>query len=141
MFRAWKPKPSTSLVRRLRRFAAAQFLDEQRQAVGKTLDVKTPGVVVTVADIGVDGGVECRNEPAPGADAGDGVEQRQPVVLRGGEARARRLRIVVAAVPRRAAPRLDHLDMQEQPLERADEILRALEFGLAPGNSEIVIDN
>src|ERR1700722_9422162 len=107
MFRAWKPKPSTSLVRRLRRlrrFATAQFLDEQRQAIGKTFDVKTPGVVMAVADVGVDGGVECRNEPVPGADAGDGVKQRQPVVLHGGEARARRLGVVMAAISRRAAP-------------------------------------
>src|ERR1700722_11336946 len=118
MFRAWKPKPSPSLgrsLRRLRRFAAAQFLDEQRQAVGKTLDVKTPGVVVAVADIGVDGGVECRNEPVPGADTGDGVEQREAVVLRGGEARARRLRVVMAAVSPRAAARAGSLDGEEQP--------------------------
>src|SRR6202166_1288521 len=133
MFRAWKPKPCASLVRRLRRFAAAQLLDEQGQAIGKAVDVKTSWVVVAVADVGVDGGVECRNEPVPGADAGDGVKQRQPVVLRGGEARARRLRVVMAAVSRSAAPRLDHLDVQEQPLQRADEIHRALQFCLAPG--------
>src|ERR1700720_2754598 len=116
MLRAWKPKPRTSLVRRLRRLAAAQLLDEQRQAVGEAVDVKTSRIVVAVADIGVDGGMECRNEPVAGggkcrpepvagADAGDGVEQRQPVVLRGGEARARRLRVVMAAVSRRGSAR------------------------------------
>src|ERR1700689_2924553 len=122
------PKPGASLVRRLRRFAAAQLLDEQRQAVGKTVDVETPGIVMAVADVGVDGGVECRHQPASGADAGDGVKQCEAVVLRGGEARARRLRIVMAAVSGRAAPRLNHLDMQEQPFQTADEIHRALEF-------------
>src|ERR1700681_1814814 len=115
MLRAWQPKPCALLVRRLRRFAAAHLLYEQRQAVGKGLDVKTPGIVVAVADVGVDGGMECRNEPAPGANAGDGVEQREAVVLRGGEARARRLRVIMTAVSGRATPRLDHLDVQEQP--------------------------
>src|SRR5580693_4712440 len=112
MFRAWQPKPGALLVRRLSRFAAAQLLHEQGQAVGKAVDVKTSWVVVAVADVGVDGGMKRRNQPVPGADAGDGVEQREAVVLRGGEARARRLRVVIAAVSRRAAPRLDHLDVQ-----------------------------
>src|SRR5580693_10141200 len=104
MFRAWQPKICALLVRGLGRLAAAQLLDEQGQAVGKAVDVKTPRIVVAVADVGVDGGVIGRNEPVSGADAGDGVEQREAVVLRGGEARARRLRVVVAAVSRRAAP-------------------------------------
>src|SRR3984957_9346344 len=117
MFRAWQPEIRALLVRGLCRLAAAQLLDEQGQAVGKAVDVKTPRIVVAVADVGVDGGVIGRNEPMPGADAGDGVEQREAVVLRGGEARARRLRVVMAAISRRAAPRLDHLDVQEQSLQ------------------------
>src|SRR5579864_8719740 len=104
MFRAWQPI-KTSVVRGLRRLAAAQLLDQQRQAVGKVVDVKTAGIIVAVADIGIDGGMKRRNQPMPGADAGDGVKQRQAVVLRGGEARAQRLRVVMAAISRRAAPR------------------------------------
>src|SRR5580704_3773933 len=39
-----RPFACTLLVRRLRRFAAAQLLDEQGQAVGKAVAVKTPGI-------------------------------------------------------------------------------------------------
>ena len=86
------------LARGLRRFAAAQFFDQQAQAVAKAVDIETHRIVVAVANAGIDRGVIGRNEPASGAHAGDRVEQREPVVLRGGEGRVRRLRVVVAAV-------------------------------------------
>ena len=95
---------------------------------------------MAVADAGIDSGMERRNEPMLGADTGDDVEERQPVILRGGKARIWALRVVAPSAPGFAAPRLDQLDMEEEPLQAAGEIRRLLEPRLAPGNGEIVIE-
>jgi hypothetical protein len=62
---------------------------------------------VAVRDIGVERGVVGRTEPVLRAHAGNHVEQRKPVVLRGRESRIGALRIVVAAVAGGGAPRLN----------------------------------
>src|SRR5712691_2818973 len=96
---------------------------------------------MAAADVRIDRGVEGGDHPGAGAHAGDDVKQREPLVLGGCEPRRRRLRVVPASKSRGAAARLDQLDMQEKPLERAGERRRPLEFRLAPGYLEIVADH
>src|SRR6516162_3859719 len=129
-----------SPMRGLRLFRSAQFLHQGFEATGEALDVEPHRIVVAVADAGVDGGVKRWDKPMSGADTGDGINEREAIVLRGGEARVRRLPVVAAAHARRAAPRLDQFDVQEQPLQSADEIDRALELGLAPRHGEVVVE-
>jgi hypothetical protein len=82
------------------------------ETCGKAFNVEIQRIVVTVANVGVEGGVKSRNKPASRADAGDGVKQRQAVVLRGGEARIGSKR-VIASTARRAAPRLNQFGVEE----------------------------
>lgn len=111
-----------------------QRLHERVEAHGKAVDVEIQRIVVAVADVRIDGGVEGRNEPMSRPNTRDRVEERQPVVLRGRKARRRRLGIVARPMPAGAAPRLDQLDVDEQPFETAVKIRRALELSRAPGD-------
>ena len=97
-------------------------------------------IVVAVANSGIDGRVERRDEPLLGADTGDDVEERQSVILRGGKAWIGALLVVSPPAPGFAAPRLDELDVEEEPLQGAGEVRRLLEPRLAPGNGKIVIE-
>ena len=63
----------------------ASLFDEAVEAVGKAFDIEIQRIVVTVGNVGVEGGVKGRDEPTAGAHAGDRVKQRQPIVLRGGK--------------------------------------------------------
>jgi hypothetical protein len=74
------------LLRALRRYGFLHGGDKAVEACGKAFNVEIQWIVVSVANVGIEGGVKCRNEPTPGAYAGDGVKQRQTVILRGGEA-------------------------------------------------------
>src|SRR6516164_11251037 len=85
----------------------------------------------------IDRRMESGDEPMSGSDAGDDVEQRQPLVLHGGEAWVRSLSVVSAAPG--APPRLNHLDVDKKSLQRAGEIRGAFKLGLAPRNGEVVI--
>ena len=83
-----------------------QSFDHRFDALGKAFRIEIQRIVVAVRNIGVERGVVGRNEPMLGAHAGNHVEERKPVVLRGRESRIGALRIVVAAVTGRA-PRLN----------------------------------
>ena len=91
-----------------------------------------------VVDPLVDYRVKGRDQPAPGAHARDDVDEREPLILQGAEARRRRLKIVQPSMARLAPPRLNELHMHEQPLQRRGEVSCHLEFGRAPGHVEIV---
>lgn len=93
-----------------------QLFDETIEAVGKAFDIEIQRIVVTVGDVGIEGGMESGDEPTVGPHAGDRVEQRQPIVLRGRKGGIRRSGIVAPAVSGRALPRLDEFVMQKQPL-------------------------
>src|ERR1700683_130905 len=113
--------------------------DKAVEACGKAFTVEIQRIVVTVANVGVEGGVKSRNEPASGAHAGDGVEQRQTVVLRGGKAGIGSKRVITSPA-RRAAARLNQLGVQEQALERAGKIPAKFKFGFAPRGREFVVE-
>ena len=115
-----------------------QLLDHRLDALGKAFRIEIQRIVVAVRNIGVERGMIGRNEPMLRAHARNHVEESRPVVLRGRESRIGALRIVVAAVSG-SAPRLNQLDMQEETFQRAGEIRRLLEFGLAPGNFEPMV--
>ena len=102
----------------VRRHAEVMFLDHRLDALGKAFRIKIQRIVVAVGNVGIERGVIGRNEPVLRAHAGDNVEKRKPVVLRGRESRIGALRIVVATVAERA-PRLNQLDMQEEAFQRA----------------------
>ena len=104
----------------------------------KLSGIEIQRIVVAVGNIGVKCRMVGRDEPVPRAHAGNQVEERESVVLRGRESQIGALRIVVAAAAGRA-PRLNQLDVQKEAFQRAGEIRRLLEFGLAPGNLELVI--
>src|SRR5262249_35506424 len=121
--------------RTLRLLAAGERRAQPLEPVHERVEAEVHRVVVSAADAGVDRGVECRDQPVAAPHAGDGVEERELVVLRDGEARVRRLRVLALAA---AAARLDHLDGAELALERAIEVDRTLELGLAPGDRQPV---
>jgi hypothetical protein len=72
-----------SLMLRLNTPGLFEFGDKPVEAIGEAVDIEIRGIVVAVGNFGVDGGVNCRNEPFASAHAGDRVEQRQLVVFRG----------------------------------------------------------
>lgn len=115
-----------------------QFFDETIEAIGKAFDLEIQRIVVTVGDVGIEGGMEGGDEPTIGPHAGDRVEQRQPIILRGRKRGIRRSRIVTPAVSRRALPRLDEFVMQKESLQRAAEFRCLLELRLAPGYAIVV---
>ena len=119
---------------------SVKLIHEPSHAVGEAPNVEMQRIVVAVADSGIDGGMERRNEPMLGPHTGDDVEERQPVILRGGETWIWALRVVAPPAPGFAAPRLDELDVEEEPLQGAGEIRRLLEPRFAPGNGKIVIE-
>ena len=51
----------------------SQFCNHALKAPGKTVDVEIKRIVVTVGDLRIDRGMESRNEPSFGANAGDHV--------------------------------------------------------------------
>src|ERR1700691_1883484 len=67
---------SGGLLRARRRGGFLQPGGKAVEACGKAFNVEIQRIVVTVANVGVEGGVKSGNEPAPGAYAGDGVKQR-----------------------------------------------------------------
>jgi hypothetical protein len=123
----------------VRFFGPRQPIEQHFQTVGERVQIEILGVVMAAADIAVDHGVEGGNEPLPRTNAGQRIDEGEPVVLCRGETRRRR-HDVVSAVPRPAAAGLDELDVQKQPLERNTEIQGALELGGAPRHAEIVAD-
>ena len=100
-------------MRRLDLVRHAQFCDQAVEAIGEVLDVKVERIVVTIGDLRIDRGVECRDEPSLRTDAGDYVEQRKPVILRGRKGGIRRARVVTSAAAWRASSRLNHFVVQE----------------------------
>ena len=121
----------------LRLSRALQFFHQSIDAIGEAVDFEIQRVVMTVADVGIERRMKCRNKPIAGADADDGIDERKAIVLRWGEGGVRRM--TVAATRARAA-RLDHLVMLEEAFQRAAEFRRLLEFRLPPRNREVVID-
>ena len=113
--------------------------DKAVEACGKAFNVEIQRIVVTVANVGVEGGVKSRNKPASGAYAGDGVKQRQTVVLRSGEAGIGSKRVIASAA-RSAAARLNQLGVQEQPFQCTGKIRREFKLGLAPRGRQFVIE-
>src|SRR6516165_4724368 len=103
-------------MRRLYLIRPAQFCDQAVEAGGETLDVKVERIVVTVDDLRIDRGMECGDEPVFGTQAGNHVEEREPIILHGGKGGIWRARVVAPAAARRAAARLNHFVVQEQPL-------------------------
>src|SRR6516225_9555862 len=71
-------------MRRLYQIRRAQFCDQAVEAGGETLDVKVERIVVTVDDLRIDRGMECGDEPVFGTHAGNHVEEREPIMRRGG---------------------------------------------------------
>ncbi len=139
-FSPWQPRSACVRIGRRNCRPSVKFIHEPSHAVGEAGDVEMQRIVVAVADTGIDGGMERRNEPMLGPRTGDDVKERQPIILRGGEARIGALRVVAPPAPGFAAPRLDELDMEEEPLQGASEIRRLLEPRFAPGNGKIVIE-
>ena len=92
-------------MRRLDLVRGAQFCHQGVEAVGETLDVKVERIVMTISNFGIDRGVECRDEPSFGADAGDQVKERKPVILRGRKGGIGRARVIAPAAAWRAAAR------------------------------------
>ncbi len=133
-------RASGSGNRSRRLYPPFEFIDDRFEAVGKARDVKMQRIVMAVADAGIDGRMESRNEPMLGPHTGDEVKERQPVVLRGGKGGIGRLRVIVPTAPGGAAARLYQFDMEEKPLQGTGEIRRLLEPRLTPGNCEIVIE-
>jgi hypothetical protein len=62
------------LLRVGRRDGFLQGGDKAVEACGKAFNVEIQRIVVTIANVGVEGGVKSRNKPASGADAGNGVK-------------------------------------------------------------------
>ena len=127
------------LLRVRRRGGFLQSGDKAVEACRKACNVEIQRIVVTVANVGIEGGVKRRDQPAPGTDAGDGVKQRQTVVLGGGEAGVWSKRIIASAA-RRAAARLHQLGVQEQSFQCAGKIPRKFKFGLAPRDCQFVVE-
>src|SRR5579862_10019375 len=94
-----------SLMRRLNNPVLFQLLDQLVEAIGETVDIEIQRIVVAVRNFGVNGGMKCRDEPLAAADAGDRIEQSQPVVLRRGESRIGSSCVIAPAMSGRAAPR------------------------------------
>ena len=92
---------------------------------------------MAVADAGIEGRMESWNEPVPGPHAGNDVELGEPIVLGLRKAGAWSPRVVIMS--RRAAPRLDEFDVDEEPLQGTGKIRRLLEFCLAPWNFKVVV--
>ena len=67
-------RPRGGWLRVRQRDGFLQGGDKAVEACGKAFTVEIQRIVVTVANVGVEGGVKSRNEPASGAHAGDGVE-------------------------------------------------------------------
>ena len=103
------------------------------QAPGETVDIEIQRIVVAVGDLRVDRGMERGNKPSLGAYAGDNINEREPIVLSGGEGGIGRSRVVVT-VSGLAPPRLNEFVVQEQPLQRTTKLRRLLEFRFAPRN-------
>ena len=139
-FSPWHPRSACVRISRRDCRPSVKLVHEPSHAVAEARDIEMERIVVAVADAGIDSGMERRNEPMLGADTGDDVEERHPVILRGGKARIWALRVVAPSAPGFAAPRLDQLDVEEEPLQAAGEICRLLEPRLAPGNGKIVIE-
>jgi hypothetical protein len=81
------------MVRRSHCIGRLQFLDHRLDALGQAFRIEIQRIVVAFGNIGVERGVIGRNEPMSRAHAGDHVEKREPVVLRGRESRIGALRI------------------------------------------------
>ena len=126
-----------SLMCGLNHHGLSQFFGETIEAAGEAVDIEIERIVVAVGNFGIDGGVKRRNEPFAFAHAGDGVEQSQPVILRGSERRIGGMSVTAAS----ALAGLDELDMDEQALQGAAKFRRLLEFGLAPRNCEFVVED
>src|SRR5262249_30070197 len=136
------PYNSALLFRTLDRaltITLGQLLDDSFERLSKCFDLEILRIVVAAANVAVDDGVECRNEPLAGTNACDRVEQRQQPVLRSGEARIG-CGDVVAAASRPATARLDQFDMKKQALEGVAEEQRPLELRRAPRHAEIVTE-
>ena len=84
-------------MRRLNLIRRAQFCYQGIKAVGEIVDIKVEWIVVTIGDLRIDRGMECRDEPVFGAHTGDYIEQCNPVVLRGRERWVGRARVVAPA--------------------------------------------
>src|SRR5215471_15708837 len=76
------------------RCGASQCHHEAVQAPGETVDVEIQRIVVAVGDLRVNRGMERGNEPTFGAYAGDNINEREPIVLSGGEGGVGRSRVV-----------------------------------------------
>ena len=81
----------------------------------KLSGIEIQRIVVAVGNIGVKCRMVGRDEPVPRAHAGNQVEERESVVLRGRESQIGALRIVVAAAAGRA-PRLNQTRRAERGL-------------------------
>ena len=115
--RSWPPLLA---VRRSHFVGWLQFLDHRLDALGKAFRIKIQRIVVAVGNVGIERGVIGRNEPVLRAHAGDYVEERKPVVLRGRESRIGALRIVVATVAERA-PRLNNSTCRKRPFSAPEK--------------------
>ena len=102
-------------MRSLNHHGLFQLFGEAVETAGEAIDIEIQRVVVTVRDLGVDGGVERRNEPLAAAYAGNRIKERQPVVLRRSKGGIGRLRVVAPAVAGRAAARLDNSLCRKRP--------------------------
>src|SRR5208282_1472393 len=90
-------------------------------------------IVMAIADIGIDGRMESRNEPMLGPRTGDDVKQRQAVILRGSKGGIGRLRVVAptasgggAAAPVRRGGRAPSRRRRNSPLARTSSRAREL---------------
>ena len=77
------------------------------QASGETVNIEIQRIVVAVGDLRVDRGMERGNKPSLGAYAGDNINEREPIVLSGGEGGIGRSRVVAATVSGHAPSRLE----------------------------------
>src|SRR5208282_377634 len=64
----WHPRSACVQISRRNFRRSANLVDEPSQAVAEASDVEMQRIVVAVADAGIDGGMERRNEPMLGAD-------------------------------------------------------------------------
>jgi hypothetical protein len=87
----------------------------------------------------IDRGMEGRNQPAAGADAGDHVDERQGVVLRRRQAGYRRDPVIAGGAGGVGAAGLLVFHVQEEALGRQADHL-GVQLGRSPGHGEVVAD-
>ena len=80
-----------------RRCGPPQCHHQAVQAPGETVDVEIQRIVVPVGNLRVDRGMKRGNKPSFGAYAGNNINQREAIVLSGGEGGIRRSRVVAVS--------------------------------------------